>query len=127
MWEGGKIKNGDTRRLLFLPIPIDLFPVKIKTSGTVYALGPLTKIISARTIFAHVSVATHADSLVSTRLFLALILITFFDTSANNIYCVSGNKCCMPYIGETCRRLSNRLAEHLRPVGNNVDELTTRL
>ena len=40
----------------------------------------------------------------------------FTCTSSNIIYCISCMKCCKLYIGETGRRLSDRFAEHLRPV-----------
>ena len=43
----------------------------------------------------------------------------FTCTSSNIIYCISCSKCCKLYIGETGRRLSDRIAEHLRSVRNN--------
>ena len=44
----------------------------------------------------------------------------FTCTSCNIIYCISCSKCYKLYIGETGRRLSDRFAEHLRSVRNNV-------
>ena len=51
----------------------------------------------------------------------------FTCTSSNIIYCISCNKCCKLYIGETGRRLSDRFAEHLHSVRNNdVDKPAAR-
>ena len=50
----------------------------------------------------------------------------FTCTSSNIIYCICCSKCCKLYIGETGRRLSDRFAEHLRSVRNNVDKPVVR-
>ena len=43
----------------------------------------------------------------------------FICTSSNIIYCIPCSKCCKLYIGETGRRLSDRIVEHLRSIRNN--------